>query len=655
MNHHEPINHRGWHLILTAAMAAMSTTLACHAPAAQAARGNQPGPDLSTGAAQFPDDDAIILRWDQHWTVEKDGTVHRRDHRWMKLLNSRPIRRYADPRLDFVNGREELIIHTARTHLPDGTILPVPDYSFNIVGPDDVAGWPQYADWQQMVVSFGGIEPGAVLELDYELVTPAGVLSWIDADLHVREDYPIVERLVAVTVPEGVTLSHQFDDPSGPDSGWALSVVDGPGTKQYRWVSRNLPGARQEPQSPPRHRQRGRLRFSTCPSATKWASTILDPVNSAAQSDDTIKQFAEATIKDEADPTERVHQIAKKLRDSFNVVSSRKTMRSLQCRPAAEVLRSNYGNPLESAALLSAALRSLGMKPSLHVAVDATRWDSSDRMAPTESAFAGVVVAVDRPDGMVFVHPQHGPFRNPGHWGRHRLLSVDAAGSLEETYVYARGEERPSELQIVGRISVGSDGEATGQVRIQATGLFFDPAKLETDDAQKALIAGLVERLLSDFEVSDHSVATLSERTFRATASVATKESLRNHKELHVLRFGEGPVFLADVPMPLARSYRRADVQLAGRFRESVDVVIELPEKCTPSILPAEVAPVEGRWGAASQTVEVTDSGVRLRRNVTVTLETLTPDDFEELRLAVNDLRASQSLLLAFSQSSQPD
>ena len=29
------------------------------------------------------------------------------------------------------------------------TILPVPDYSFNLAAPDDVSGWPQYADWQQ--------------------------------------------------------------------------------------------------------------------------------------------------------------------------------------------------------------------------------------------------------------------------------------------------------------------------------------------------------------------------------------------------------------------------------------------------------------------------------------------------------------------------
>ena len=105
---------RASRLILTCVSLLMPASLACNAPAVGAA------PDRSIGAAQFPADDAIILKWEQHWTMDRDGTIHRRDHQWVKLLNTRPIRRYGDPRLDFVNDRDELIIHTAQSHLPDG-------------------------------------------------------------------------------------------------------------------------------------------------------------------------------------------------------------------------------------------------------------------------------------------------------------------------------------------------------------------------------------------------------------------------------------------------------------------------------------------------------------------------------------------------------
>ena len=42
---------------------------ACHTPPARAQMTDRVAPDLSIGAAQYPDDDAIILRWEQHWML----------------------------------------------------------------------------------------------------------------------------------------------------------------------------------------------------------------------------------------------------------------------------------------------------------------------------------------------------------------------------------------------------------------------------------------------------------------------------------------------------------------------------------------------------------------------------------------------------------
>ena len=49
-------------------------------------------PDFSIGADRFPGADAVILNWQQTWTLDEDGAVRRRDHKWIKLFNSRPIR-----------------------------------------------------------------------------------------------------------------------------------------------------------------------------------------------------------------------------------------------------------------------------------------------------------------------------------------------------------------------------------------------------------------------------------------------------------------------------------------------------------------------------------------------------------------------------------
>jgi len=608
---------------------------------ARAQSGAVTGPDLTIGAAEYPDDDAIILRWEQHWTLEKDGKVRRRDHKWLKLLNSRPIRSVADPRLDYRVGEDELIIHTAQTILPNGKVLPVPDYSFNKVGPDDVAGWPAYNGWEQTVVSFSGIEHNCILELDYEVVTRPGVFPWMEGDLRLNQNYPTVDRVVSVTVPAGTGLKHKIDNLSPAPSLAAGST--GNGATTYRWSFSNLAGAAGEPQSLPWRSRCGRLRFTTCASTDELVGAFAKRVDKAARSDAAIKKFAQAAVEQETDPRERVRKVAKKLHGSFNFINSPKTFRSLDCRNAADVLRCNYGSPLEAAALLTAALRSLGMDATVQVAVDADSWDDK---VPTRSDFAGLVAAVNLPGGPVHVHPRHGVLKNPGHWGRHWLLSHDKGGKLCRTYVAARGEKAPSEIQITGKIIVDDKGEATGDLSIRLTGGFYDPRELETGAKQEALIKKIVGRVLSDCKVTDHSIATLSDDLLKATAKVASKSELVSFDKRHLLQFGERPAFLSDFPIPLGRSGRKTDVHTAGRFIENVDLTVELPEGWGVAILPASLPLVVGPWGSAEQTVKVDGRNILFHCGITTKVDTITSAKFPSLREAVNVLRAASSRIL---------
>ena len=93
-------------------------------------------PGAGVDASRLPDADAVILDWHQTWTIREDGSVRRREHQLVKLFNMRPVRQFADQRIDYCEGPDELTIHAARTILPDGTRLDVPEYSFNFAAAD---------------------------------------------------------------------------------------------------------------------------------------------------------------------------------------------------------------------------------------------------------------------------------------------------------------------------------------------------------------------------------------------------------------------------------------------------------------------------------------------------------------------------------------
>lgn len=597
------------------------------------------GPDMTVGAKQYPDTDAVILRWEQSWTLDKDGTIRRREHQWVKFLTYRAIGRFGDQRIDFCDGQDQLTIHTAQTILPDGKALPVAKYSFNLAAPDDVGNWPEYAGWQQQVICFGGIEDNCVLELDYEIATKAGVVPWLEGDLRLQDEYPIVERMISVAVPEGTELHFQVD---GVAAAEPAKTAAG-GLTAFRWTFKDLAGMPGEAQSPRWEKRCGRLRFTMCKGGDEWATAVLKKVATAIKPDEKIKKFAEAAVEQERDDLERVRKIANKLRDSFTVVDSPKAIRSLTCREAGEVLRANYGNPLEAAALLAAAMEALGIKAGVEVAVDATSWDEK---TPTTSAFAGAVAAVALPGGPVRVHPQQGVLRTPATWGRRHLLAMDSAGAIKKNYAPARGETEPSKLDISGKIVIDKDGKATGDLLINLTGLFYDPAGLETAASQEALVKGLVGRVFSGAGLKSHAITTLSDEVLRAKATAAPAEALKSYEKKYILKLGDGPAFLPEIPLPLGRSARRTDVQVAGRFNEDVDLTIELPEGWTAAVTPTAVAEAKGNWGSLRQDVTVDGRYVRFHRTAALNGEVIPAKDFAALRDAVNALRAEAARML---------
>jgi len=599
----------------------------------------------STG--RFADEDAVILYLAQHWTLAADGTVRFREHRRVKLMNSRPIERFGDLRISHVAGGDKLAINKAISILPDSTVLPVPEYSFNLAATDAVAGWPEYAAWQDMIVSFSGIEPGVVLELDYEVTSPSGAVPWLDGSIRLADTYPILERVISVTVPDGQALRHHLDGDDG--GGVSFEESHEAGFRTCRWKVANLPSDRNEPMSPPLARGSPRLNFTICPDSLTWASALLSRIERSAVPDKSIEALARTASESETDPVEKVRKVAEKIGNTFNFVESSKAWRGLACRPASDVYRTNYGNVLESGALLLAVMRALDMDAVAMAGVNAEEWNGPGAGAPTTSSFESAVVRVSLPDGAVYVHPRYGILRNPGSWGRRWLLGVQD-GQLQSVYVGARGENAVSDVEVAGKITLGKDATATGELRIRATGIFFDPDKLRSAESQKAWAISIVGHVLDGFEVSSHSIVSLSGDMLQMTAGVTRKGAPEKLTGRHVVRFGDGPVLLEALRLPVERSARHTDLRVGTRVRERVDLAMALPDGWNVSIRPASLDRTEGAWGSAAQTVSVDKAALHLTRSISIDKEQLSPAEFDGLRIALNALRANNRLMAAVQE-----
>lgn len=592
------------------------------------------GPDLSIGAEQYPDADAIILRWEQHYALGEDGAVTIRSHEWVKLLNRRRINNWADRTINYRVGEDTLIVHTAQAHLPDGQVLPIPEYGFNLGAAEPVAGWPEYSAWEQRIISFSGVQPGATLELDYEIRTQAGALPVLSADLRLDAHGPVVERVVTVTTPGDVTLHTAVLNV--PDGASARSVETDSGLRSERWTLGPFPGCRNEAASPAWQQRCPRLVFSTAESDAAWVNGWLAPVQAAIADDDRLTEFAIANTRDAVSARDRIESLCSALAKRFNFINAAEAWRARSCRSAPVVFAHGYGNPLEAAAISASAFRALGFQAQPVVAAHADAWRAD---VPADAAFAGVVLQVTTSEGDFLVHPQQGIVTSPGDWGGHVLVAADDSGELRETRILSRGEGAASRLTVTGKIEVTEDGKAHGELHLTVTGALCAAGKLRTADGQKSRVKELVERVVAEFEVTGHSITRLTDDTLCADVQIAAKDALARIQEDRLLRLGAGSALLPDLNLPLSGRDRAGDLELPGAATEEVDLVITFPESWKVRILPQTPAAVSGEWGRLEQRVLSQDHGVRIERRLNVQQSRLSAEAFAPLREGLKFLR----------------
>ncbi len=607
--------------------------------------------------------DAEFLLWSQHWTLNEDKSTSYREHWQVRINDGRATGRFGDPRISHVKGSDKLTIHKAQTTLPNGEVLPVPDYSFNIAATDEVAGWPEYADWQDMIVSFSGIENGAVVELDYEIVSPAGTWPWFDGLVRLNDVYPIAQREVTLTFPDTLMLYRWAGYPN--ENGVTPKETTSSGSRIVNFVLSNVEGERDEPLSLPWILRSPILVFSDCPRGaepkivTAWREPFSSAITLAAKPDKSIDRFVAKAIENEVDPLDQARKVARKLRDSFNFVDSPKALRGLSCRDTAAVLNTNYGNQLESTALLFAALKSLRLNCTLRVVVDADKYREIPDIVPTISAFDGVVVQVTANNKQVLIHPKLGEITNPGAWGRKMLMEHIGVvnGYPRHEYIAARGDnklyKKASNIQISGKVTIEKDAKAIGDLRIRADGAFLNNDVFGSTDSQKKWIGSMVDRVLTGFEVSSFSVHELDNYNFMVSCKVATKEAYKKPGGHYVVGLGNAPATLSAIDFPLARSERQSDVRVGTTIKEEVQIAIELPEGWSGLMTEQPFMAKDSEWGSVNEELTQEKNSIRFARTLSIEKDQLTPTAFLSMRDALNELRSNRRRVMLLKEKTE--
>jgi len=596
-------------------------------------------PPRPRAASDTPD--AVFELWEQHWTLNPDGSQVYHEKQHVRLNADRVFGTFGDARITFNAATDEVEVLQARTRLPDGRYVELAPYSTVEVAPDAAAGWPAFSSLRQRVMVMGGIEAGCVLETEYRIRTRAGARAALAADLRIDHEYPVRARTITVTLPPGCEIAPVLT--GLPDDAYLYSFEQrSDGTSRHRWDFAALDGRPAESQALPWQEAGVRLAFSTAGAADAWLGERLAAVDAAAGESALLSKLADEWTAGASTDGDRLRALQSRLADTFNFVHFDPDWQPPLPRPAADVIQHNYGLPAEAAAVLLALARAAGIavQPGLLVA-DHVWLDD----APQPGMIAAYVVVHEGANGREVWHPQHGRIRRDRRWAGHTLI-VSEEARITRTTLPAWLDPGESRCAVTGSISIAEDGKYAGQLHIRTCGLFVAPGELETREGQKRRIEHVVRHVLPEANVGDFTLRSLTPEVFEVAVEIKSGEPLKKLHDCYQLVLAETFPALADVPLPTAHSQRLTAARLVGPFDESVELSVSWPQSWKVDAVPGELSQASEGCGLVWQRVTATEQGMRLARRTQVTRRDLPPEAVLALRSPVNELRSAHARTL---------
>ncbi len=418
--------------------------------------GSAPVPAAGTGwkemQLRYPDADAVVLYDSLVVTLDGADRVSRRYHRAVMLFTDNAINRYGDPRLLFNAATQDLAILAARVRMRDGTIVDAQKNAFNQTTPFSLDLTPDYADWQETVVTLMGVEKGCVAELHYTIADKSASPWLSGVEVFSAED-PTQERVLAVRLPAGRSLKFASLRGEAPPP-------DTDAAGAWDWTVRNIPGRTPLDGGVWSGDYFPAVCYST---AADWKS-VLSRLGERLATASPAAPAAEASIRDavkDCGPTLEARAVAvhRLAIGAVRGIRAPYPLCAAPARDAARIYDTGYASPLDGAVLLASMLRTLEFEPAFVLVSSGT---TAVGETPAPELFSRVAVSVPiGNEGELLLDPATPLERDPSFSLAGRTLARLGPAPRLERFPARNSSESGSGLVI--DLVPGKDGALEGE------------------------------------------------------------------------------------------------------------------------------------------------------------------------------------------------
>jgi len=581
------------------------------------------------GAADYPDDDGLLLRQMVRITLDAQGKVETHVEESWKMLSANLTRNdYFDPRVDYDAVRSTLRIDQARSYMADGTIVDAKDNSFVPNTAGELQWAVPYAHLRQMTVAHVGVEHYATSVLAYTITDnqPSGVPLWGVMDL--QTVVPILDQWITFQVPEGTALQL-----AGVHCDITATKASKDGMVSYEIHRSDVPAINVS-EIPDHHQGTAQLAYST---AASWADVraYLEPrIETALVPDKAVQAKTDEVVDGSTFPAEKMALIHRFVTDGIRTIHWPIAAFDHGVRPCGDVLDSSIGHPLDKAVLLGAMLRSAGLDATVAL-VSSAPTIAADVAAPGQLEQAWVRVTLG--DKQVWLDPT----TSCDHHNRFDLagiptLVLDGTGAGIQVLPELDANLNRAAVRIEVDVTAGDDGlelDGTADLDLAMT---YNP--VVAYDRSKDRQQGVARSVAGAFGGASPDEVFVARQTCKLT-SLRTEFS---GGSIEVGDSGLAELVLPRVPGALGgglqsyRNSRKETLHVAGApATERMDVTVNLPDGYEVAYLPEDAA-IANSAGSYRRTVTDQDGVLQIVAILVVEGQDIPADGWPGLRALLN-------------------
>ena len=345
-------------------------------------------------AADYPDANAIILLETESLDINEDISCEYANRRIVKIFKESG-RSFGRVSIPYTRGNDNITIHHARTHLPNGRVIELDRKKIvKDIPPPQAVEAGLFVDARLMQFTLPKMTEGCIIDYSYAVQRAGHMMKgeyW--HQMYFQTAAPIQKYLFKIRCPKKKDFKYHI---SGPEI--QPKITETTYAKTYEFVAENMPPLKDEKFMPAARDLAYCITLSSLESwdqLAEWYYTLIKEQDHVATNVEEKAKELTTGAKKRSDKIRRLYEF---VATNIDYVGIELGIWAIKPHPSEAVLEDRHGDCKDKATLLSAMLKAVGIE-SYPVLISAGEAKKFIKEIPTLSYFNHMILVAEEEEG----------------------------------------------------------------------------------------------------------------------------------------------------------------------------------------------------------------------------------------------------------------